>query len=513
MATYKVVQTPDLEIGARLDSPIYDSRGRRLLDAGFEITPTVIDKLQAHGIESVVFAGEKFGPQESPAEQELPVKQEPAVEQGKRAEGDFSVTDVIFAGNVEEVLVAAEGTSSEVAEPAATTPEVTPAEAMTPVSQETPAVPQDTPPSRTQKLRFDPAHQPFSEKIRRHGATPYAPETVRRFDRSIDAHARALGPFLVALAEEESADGNRNERHLADGNLDDGAVVRTITHNSLELAVEDIDLFAGYGADDYGADDYGAGDTASSHAASRQSAAAAMPAASDHSLQVARLAMAMGVNMGLREQALLDLGTGCMLHDIGMLRIRQQQRTGQDGGTRSTLQEMARHPQVTMSILLSNASLDMSQAALMVPYQMHERCNGSGYPRGSFGSGIHQLAKIAGVASHYVDLVMPRVGRRPSLPHQAVRSILDDLGRGLFDSDTVTALLQTLSAYPIGSYVRLSDDRQGQVIRTNDRKYTCPIVRIHDEHDPARTEDIVDLADTSQCEIATAVARPALAVA
>ena len=76
----------------------------------------------------------------------------------------------------------------------------------------------------------------------------------------------------------------------------------------------------------------------------------------------------------------------------------------------------------------------------MIVYQMHERCDGSGYPRGCTGEKIHPLAKIASVADAYVALVSPRPHRPAMLPYHAIAKMLADVKAGLYDSTVVRGL-------------------------------------------------------------------------
>ena len=118
--------------------------------------------------------------------------------------------------------------------------------------------------------------------------------------------------------------------------------------------------------------------------------------------------------------------------------------------------EIARHPMISTDRLARNMK-DVSRGVQMIVYQMHERCDGSGYPRGSVASGIHPLAKIAAVADAYVALISPRPHRPALLPYYAIKKMLEDVADRLFDSTAVRALLYTISLFPLGSFVELNN--------------------------------------------------------
>lgn len=334
--------------------------------------------------------------------------------------------------------------------------------------------PDPRPSAKTKADERAAAKEPFLKQIRSHGATPYDSETVLRFASEYQTYSKDLTPFLRSIADAKAADAH---------------TVASISESSLQLAIEDIDLFAGYGA-------IVPGDTDPSQ----------------HSLQVATLAMSVGVRMGLSQEALTNLGVGCLLHNVGVLKLGQTDRARPRDVDSAKLSEMTKHAMITMSILLNKELQGVSKDSLMVAYQVYERCDGSGYPSGLARSQIHPLAKIASVAETYVDRVTPRPGQASSLPHQALRSILEDVRRGQFEAEVVRALLQTVSAFPIGSFVELSDQRVGRVIRANTEEYVCPIVLIEDKDGASANATVVDTASLPGCEVIGAIATPALFV-
>ncbi|MCH7688115.1 MAG: hypothetical protein IH899_15785 [Planctomycetes bacterium] len=104
------------------------------------------------------------------------------------------------------------------------------------------------------------------------------------------------------------------------------------------------------------------------------------------------------------------MGTGCLVHDAGMLHIDPEVYQSQNALNASELSEVAQHPIIAADMLYKNMER-VAMSVRMVIYQMHERCNGSGYPRGTTADRIHPSAKIGAVADAYVALVSER-------PHQ-----------------------------------------------------------------------------------------------
>src|SRR5690606_27821163 len=116
--------------------------------------------------------------------------------------------------------------------------------------------------------------------------------------------------------------------------------------------------------------------------------------------------------------------------------------------------------------------------------------DGSGYPRGRTAQKIHPLAKIAGVADTFTALVARRPYRPGMLPYHAMVQMLRDVGAGLYDGQIVRALLNTVSLFPIGSFVALNDGRVGRVLRSNGAFYDRPMVECWQRSDLAATPAI-----------------------
>jgi len=220
---------------------------------------------------------------------------------------------------------------------------------------------------------------------------------------------------------------------------------------------------------------------------------------SRHSLQCAMLASSVGMTMGLRKDDLVELSFGCLLHDAGMLLVPEHLRLNDgplDMGDRLEVQKHSTYA----ADLLSNRN-DVSHAAKMVVYQMHERMNGSGYPRQRQGQQIHLFARIAAVADTYLAMVSPRTYRDGLEPYQAVEKLLFATRKGLFDPSVVRGLLHTVSLFPIGSHVQLSDGRIGRVIRGNREHFARPVVEISEPCGSLPASEIIDLTKAPELSV------------
>ncbi len=194
-----------------------------------------------------------------------------------------------------------------------------------------------------------------------------------------------------------------------------------------------------------------------------------------HGLKTSMLASAMATLMGFRKDELLDLSFGCLIHDSGMLKVAQKLKADRRLNAGSQL-EIMKHPIYICDLLSKEPTV--THGAKLVAYQMHERMDGSGYPRQRSGNQIHPLSRIAAVADTYLALISPRPHRPGISPYAAIEHLLEGTRAGHFDSLSVRALLHLISLFPVGSYVKLSDGRTAKVMLSNRERFAEPTVRI-----------------------------------
>ncbi|QDT01674.1 Cyclic di-GMP phosphodiesterase response regulator RpfG [Rubripirellula lacrimiformis] len=229
-----------------------------------------------------------------------------------------------------------------------------------------------------------------------------------------------------------------------------------------------------------------------------------------HSLHVSGIAIAIGMMLGLDETSLSDLGSGCLIHDIGMKQLSRPLHAQRGKLSNDELAELAAHPIFTLDALM-RPGVRVSEAARIVAYQVHERCNGSGYPRGRRSGEIHPLAKIAAVADAYVGLVSNRRHRKGLLPYFAIETILHDVAAGCYDAKAVRGLLHAVSMFPIGSFVETNDRQIARVVRANGEAYAQPVIEIWDPRHGQYEPELLNLSRQTSVRIVRAVRGPQVA--
>ncbi|GEM_PF-609826 len=209
-----------------------------------------------------------------------------------------------------------------------------------------------------------------------------------------------------------------------------------------------------------------------------------------HGIQMSSLAMAIGTQLGLSRENLVHLSIGCLLHDTGMSRINYKAVWGNEPLNPIDYMELKKHPIITYDLL--NKVHEIPMVSKIIAYQIHERCDGSGYPRKQKSNQIHPLSKIAAVADEFIDLVSTRPGKMGLHSYQAAEKLIYGASQGKFDSNSVRALLQSISLYPLGSLVELNNGQLATVIRTNRMQYDQPIVEVQTPDGSSQLKNLLD---------------------
>ncbi|HET9846358.1 MAG TPA: HD-GYP domain-containing protein [Nitrospira sp.] len=225
-------------------------------------------------------------------------------------------------------------------------------------------------------------------------------------------------------------------------------------------------------------------------------------------INVGILATKVGVGLGYKGKELERLALAGLVHDIGLLAVPQSLVTK---AGRLTLEErvvIEQHPELGSQAL---RKLGTSQDWLAeVVCQAHERWDGQGYPHKLKGGQINEFAPIIGAVDVFDALISPRPYRRRFLPHEAVRELVV-VERTAFPRKVIKALVEQLSAYPIGTLVRLSTGERGTVMRVNTRFPLRPVVLVGD----GSTDDLearqVDLSTSPLVTIIETVEPPDVA--
>lgn len=313
--------------------------------------------------------------------------------------------------------------------------------------------------------KITPAGDPFSARFAPAGAAPYDRDCLNYLAEERERHVDQVVDFSDACAR-----GDASGIDLLGG----------VLQESLEAAIVDVDAYACLGANPF-----------------------SKPYPTRHSVHTAMVAVMIGARLGLDQKSLHELGIGCLVHDLGMLAVDRMAIGARKLLDDSEFAEIYKHPFRTLEMIESHVD-QIPLGARMVAYQMHERADGSGYPRGRTLREIHPLARIAAVADSFTALVSARPHRHGMLGYFAMEKLLKDAAAGRLDAVAVRGLVHSLGLFPVGSYVELSPQLVGRVIRAGRTDFTRPVLEVWKVGNVRARAAIVDLAH----EPKLAVTRP-----
>lgn len=233
---------------------------------------------------------------------------------------------------------------------------------------------------------------------------------------------------------------------------------------------------------------------------------ARVPHGSIHAVRQAVVAMRLARAVSLGPDAVLDAGLVALFCDIGMSSVAEQLLSEPRRLSPTEWERVHRH--CAASSDMTEKIRGLRPVIAHAVYQHHERPDGSGYPRGRSGSFLHPLARIASVADVFTAVMERREHRPARTPHHAVRATLEGVRAGRLDNAIVRALLSEVSLFPVGTPVRLTNNRHGWVYRTDAAASDRPVIAFDDGRKPRR----IELALTPDQKIA-AVETPAEAEA
>ena len=204
-----------------------------------------------------------------------------------------------------------------------------------------------------------------------------------------------------------------------------------------------------------------------------------------HSANVCYLALLLGIkleNYLIQQRRLLEpseatdlqeLGLGCLLHDVGKMRVPRAILDKPGPLTPEETAEVRRHTIYGYEMVREQVTAPVAQIVL----NHHQRWDGSGYPQHHDritgrpteplrGKRIPVLCRICTAADVYDAATSSRVYSAPKLPVQVLHEMRTTC-RGMFDPVVERAFFQIVPPFPIASLVTLSTGEQAVVVEHN----------------------------------------------
>lgn len=210
-----------------------------------------------------------------------------------------------------------------------------------------------------------------------------------------------------------------------------------------------------------------------------------------HSMRSTVFALVIGLQLKFPIHKLIELGVSCILHEIGMIRLPPQLYMGNKALSPAEKNAILTHPVISYNILREfSFPLNICLGVL----EHHERENGEGYPRKLSKEKISIYAKIIAVACSYEAVTAPRPYKEARDAYSGIIDIMKNQGKQ-YDETIIRALLFSVSLFPIGLYVLLSNNKIGQVVDVNPENPKYPFVEVMGEIRPDGQPKVVETSE------------------
>lgn len=192
-----------------------------------------------------------------------------------------------------------------------------------------------------------------------------------------------------------------------------------------------------------------------------------------HCLSVANLSISTGISLGLCKQMLHDLGMAGFLHDIGKTLIPLEIINKPGKLTYDEFEIIKAHPSSAVNMLKNLVSDDILSGI----ESHHEKLDGTGYPYGKAKKNIPLYGRILAICDVYHALSSDRSYRKTCFPNEVMEYIMGCADTH-FDYEILSVFLKNVVAFPIGTFVKLSNGKVGVVIKNHVENNMRPVVRI-----------------------------------
>lgn len=199
-----------------------------------------------------------------------------------------------------------------------------------------------------------------------------------------------------------------------------------------------------------------------------------------HSVNVGVFAVKIGLGLKFERDKLHSLTLAALLHDVGMVKVPTKIIFKHGKLTSGEFDEIRKHPVYGLELL--KHLKDDYPYVVETAYQEQEREDGSGYPQGLKATEIGEFAKVVGIADVFEALVHGRAYRDGFITYHAIQKIIENKSKQ-FNVKVIRGLVNSVSMFPVGSYVKLSSDEVARVITVNRLRPVRPVVEVVEDAD------------------------------
>ena len=194
-----------------------------------------------------------------------------------------------------------------------------------------------------------------------------------------------------------------------------------------------------------------------------------------HSVSVGVLMISLGKHLGFDMQTLKEVGIGAMLHDVGKTIVSQAILNKEGKLTENEFEMIKKHAEYSRKLLEQTHGI--SDTAITMAAQHHERMDGTGYPLGLKGDEISYYSRAVAIADVYDAMTSIRCYHDKYPPTEVLKKMYE-WSSYHFDRTLVEQFIRCVGIHPVGTLVRLESGLIGVVLQKGEKSLLQPVVRI-----------------------------------
>ena len=194
----------------------------------------------------------------------------------------------------------------------------------------------------------------------------------------------------------------------------------------------------------------------------------------EHAVNCSILLCGFSLYLGIKKETAQQIALGGMLKDIGMAKVPPGIINNPGKITDFDMKAVKKHVQWGLEANKKDGMNNKVITDMVVNH--HERLDGSGYPRGIKKNNLSKLARMTAIVDVYDAFTGDKPHKQGEQPLVALRYLMSK--KHLFDQELVQKFIKYLGVHPVGTIVKLNNDRLAIVMQGNRTNPIKPIVKI-----------------------------------
>ena len=222
----------------------------------------------------------------------------------------------------------------------------------------------------------------------------------------------------------------------------------------------------------------------------------------EHAVNCSILLCGFSLYLGIKKETAQQIALGGILKDIGMAKVPPGIINNPKQITDFDMKAVKKHVLWGLEAHKKDGLNNKIVTDMIVNH--HERLDGSGYPRGIKKNNISKLARMTAIIDVYDAFTGDKPHKKGEPPLTALRYLMSK--KHQFDQELVQKFIKYLGVHPVGTVVKLSNDKLAVVVQGNRTNPIKPIVKIFYNLTHERYITAIDCdLNSADCKIVTAV--------